>query len=121
MKEITKPIKGQTLFSLNVGNRVSQYSPQKLTRVKVAKVGRKYFTIGEGRSETQFHLTDWRQKSEYSATQRIYETEQSYLDEVEVEKICNRIDKAFEYGRNQKGITLRELRKINQIIIDTEL
>ncbi len=45
MGEMRKPTVGETLYSLNIGN-ATRGKVQKLTPVKVLKVGRKYFTTG---------------------------------------------------------------------------
>ena len=110
-----KPTIGQTLYSLNVGNAAIN-TPQVLTPLKVTNVGRKYFTLGEGWQKTQFHLSDWVEKSDYMPTQQIYETVQSYKDEIEEKEISNRIYKAFEYGRNSGNITLSNLREIDWLL-----
>ena len=110
-----KPTIGQTLYSLNVGD-AARNTPQVLTPLKVTKVGSKYFTLGEGWREAQFHLSSWRENSDYTSDHRIYETEQSYKDEKEEGEISNRIYKAFEYGRNTQEIPLSKLREIDQML-----
>ena len=112
-----KPTIGQTLYSLNVGN-AARNTPQVLTPLKVTKVGSKYFTLGEGWREAQFHLSSWREKSDYTSDHRIYETEQSYKDEKEEREISNRIYKAFEYGRNTQEVPLPALREIERLLRD---
>ena len=93
------PTIGQTLYSLNVGNAARRI-PQTLKPVVVTKVGRKYFTVGEGWRATEYHLHDWREKSDYMANSRLYASEQEYADEKETSEICGRIAKAFEHGKN---------------------
>lgn len=110
-----KPTIGETLYSLNVEN-AARNTPQVLTPLKVTKVGRKYFTLGEGWQEAQFHLSSWKENSDYTPSHRIYETEQSYKDEKEEGEISNRIYKAFEYGRNTQEIPLSKLREIDQML-----
>ena len=112
-----KPTIGQTLYSLNVGN-AARNTPQILTPLKVTKVGRKYFTLRGDWRETQFHLDNWREKSNYMPTQQIYETEQSCKDEIEEKEISNRIYKAFEYGHNTQEVPLPALREIERLLRD---
>ena len=110
-----KPVVGETLWMLNVGN-AARGVPQTLTPSKVTKVGKKYFSVAEGWRETQFHLEDWREKSEYSATCALYESEQAWKDEVESEKLCREIGTAFQYGRNAKELSLPSIRAIHGIL-----
>ena len=116
MTERKKPEVGQTLYSLNIGN-AARRCEQVLTPVKVCKVGRKYFTVGEGRwREVQYYLHDWSEKTDYCANSRLYETEQEYFDEKECSKLSDYIYEHFEYRRNVKNISLESLRKIRDII-----
>lgn len=113
-----KPIVGERLFSLNVGN-AARNAPQVLTPVIVATVGRKYFTTkpeGGNWSETTYHIDEWTQKTDYIADSCLYETEQQYADEKETSAICAEIGCAFIYGENHKNLTLSELRKISEIL-----
>lgn len=118
MKTKRKPIIGEKLFTLNVGN-AARRTPQVLTPVIVAKVGRKYFTThaeGQFKVEREFHLENWREKTDYSPDAVIYESEQEYADEKESREICAAIGKAFEYGRNGKELPLETLRKISALL-----
>jgi len=113
-----KPIIGETLYSLNVGNAVGRGREQKLIPMIVHAVGRKYFTLkppGWNRF-VEFHLHSWRQKTEYSEDHRLYETEQQWLDDKETTTICQTIRNSFEYGHNVKKLPLTDLRTINEII-----
>ena len=110
-----KPVVGETLWMLNVGNAARDV-PQTLTPSKVTKVGKKYFTVGEDWRETQFHLEDWREKSEYSARYALYESEQAWKDEMESTRLCREIGEAFQYGRNAKGLSIPSLRAIHGIL-----
>lgn len=88
---------------------------QKLTPVIVLSVGKKYFTCAPSdmpNCETQFHLDDWRQKTDYCQDQKLYSSEQEWEDEEEKEAICHEIWKAFEYGSNRNGLPLEALRRI---------
>jgi hypothetical protein len=114
-----KPVVGQVLYSLNVGN-MARDRKQKLTRVVVTKVGRKYFTcLEEDRPEhmsTQFYLDGWQEKSDYDACQKLYESKQAYEDEVEVRRISRKILNRFEYSYRGHNIPLTALRTIEGIL-----
>ena len=112
-----KPVVGQKLYSLNVGN-ASRRTVQKLTPVIVKKVGRKYFTCSpEGFDyRTQYHLDDWSEKSDYSAVSRLYESKQAWEDEKEAAMICKRLHCYFDYGRNRKNLSLETVKKVLEII-----
>ena len=119
-----KPILHETLYSLNVGNAARRVE-QVLTEVVVVKVGRKYFTTSPKDSvrawqEEIYHIDTWREKTDYSANSRLYESEQEYRDEQESSMLCNSIGKAFEYRRNSLGVSLDGLRKISEILSDAK-
>lgn len=115
-----KPEVGQILYSLNSGNAARRGTKKGLTKVIVTKVGRKYFTCnkenGTAYTELQYHISNFRQKTEYSADSILYETRQAYSDEQESKSICVIIRDAFEYGSNRKNISLENLRKIYELI-----
>jgi len=114
-----KPEIGQTLYSLNIGN-AARNKDKKLTPVVVKKVGRKYFTCGQDgwpkHCDTQYYISDWREKTNYSTRSKLYENEQNYRDEKEITEICWRLYRAFDYGRNLLNIELADLRKIANLI-----
>ena len=118
-----KPVVGEALYSLNVGNAARSVE-QKLTKVIVTKVGRKYFTcikeeyIGTSFADMgiEYHLDSWWEKTECIASSALYENEQEWVDEVETGKICKKVYEAFEYGKNKKELSLVDLRKIADIL-----
>ena len=113
-----KPKVGDILYSLNIGN-AARNQKQVLKRVEVKKVGRKYFTVGdEGNSwwEQQYHLSNWRMKTEYSADSYLYRTVKEYKDEKEEHKICKNLSDCFEYGKNKLRLSLSDLRRIESIL-----
>ena len=112
-----KPIVGETLYSLNVGD-AARHAKQTLAPKIVKKVGSKYFTVEEGFGATQFNLFDWTEKTEYCTSQRLYESEQEWIDEKESAKLAKRIGKAFEYGHNCCDLPLPVLRDI-VLLVDT--
>lgn len=113
-----KPIIGETLYSLNIGNAAGRGREQKLTPMIVYSVGRKYFTLKhpDWNRFVEFHIDTWRQKTELCEDHQLYETEQQWLDEKEAATICQTIRNSFEYGHNVKKLPLTDLRKINEIL-----
>ena len=110
-----KPEVGETLFSLNIGN-AARNREQVLTPVVVAKVGRKYFTVGEGFKEAKYRLSDWRQVTDYSPDSCLYESEQEWEDETLSRVLAGAIGEAFKYGRNIRALPLESLRQIYSIV-----
>ena len=110
-----KPIVGQTLFSINVGN-ASRNKPATLTPVIVQKVGRKYFTVNHPdyppHMGTEHHLDTWRQHTQYCADAYLYASEQEYKDEKDRERIVKEIRRLFEYGGATNRLSLDQLRQI---------
>lgn len=117
-----KPQIGETLYSLNIGSAAGRGREQKLTPMIVHSVGRKYFTLKhlDWNRFVEFHIDTWRQKTEFCEDHQLYETEQQWLDEKEARSICQTICNSFEYGYNVKKLSLTDLRKINEIIIQYE-
>lgn len=117
-----KPVVGETLYSLNVGN-AARNCPQVLTPMVVKHVGRKYFTCGRpGASDywdVQFHLEDWREKTEYSSNHALYESEQAFEEEKEAGKLFEEIKKTFGCYRRPEHITLDRLKRIMEILQET--
>lgn len=114
-----KPILGETLFELNVGDEARR-RPQTLNPVVVKKVGREYFTCGppseESRwTDTTYYLGSWRQRTNYSETRRLYETEQEWADEKEALKLTEEIRREFS-GYGHCGIKLEDLKAIRAIL-----
>ena len=110
-----KPKVGQVLYSLNVGN-AARNRKQVLTPVTVKKVGRKYFTAGDPDKpwgDTQFHISDWKEKSKYSASHHLFEREQDWLDEKEAGEIVKQIRDAFDWRSPQLPLgVLRQIRDL---------
>ncbi len=110
-----KPEIGQTLFSLNVGN-AARHKKQVLTPVKVTKVGRKYFTVGEDWIETQYHLDDWQEKSEYIAGSVLFASEQEWEDEKDSNILFERLSDYFDHSGRARRLPLPVLKTIDRII-----
>lgn len=117
---MNKPKVGQELYSLNIGNRARNIE-QKLTKVIVVKVGRKYFSCSPNGKEwnaIQYHISDWSENTSYSRDSKLYETEKEYEDEREASTISKLIHESFEYGRNKDKLPLDVLRVISSMISD---
>ena len=88
----TKPVIGQTLYKLNIGNRARRVK-QELTPVVVTKVGRKYFSVckeehlDSPHMHTRFHLETWGQSTNYSADWALYTSEAEWEEERDAEKL----------------------------------
>lgn len=111
---------GMRLFSLAFGRLVKRYDVvPSLTPVTVTKVGRKYFTVSldpKSRFGTEHRVEDWSEKTDYTASTVLYESEQQWADEKESCELCGKISNAFHYGRNNKNLNLEKLRLICGII-----
>ena len=113
-----KPKVGQILYSLNVGN-AARNTEQKLTRVVVTKVGRKYFTCGKKEDayhQVQYYIDGWYEKSDYIADSCLYESPQEWEDEKEESRLCKTISSAFDLRDNRRDVSLPNLRRIADII-----
>lgn len=115
-----KPIAGQIVFSLNIGN-AARNCEQKLTPMLVTRVGTKRFYCvpqeHQGFRETAFFLSDWSHDNKgYSSDHRLYETERAWLDSKEAKEIVEFIRDCFEYGLNKRKLPLASLRAIRDII-----
>lgn len=120
-----KPVVGEIIYSLNVGNAFSRYREQELTPVKVTKVGRKYFSC-QGISESgelsrwlvsgEYHIDTWIERTDYAPTSKLYECKQSWLDEKEHREISQEISKYFNYMNGNSSLSLEQLRKIKSVI-----
>lgn len=118
-----KPVVGQIVYSLNIGN-AARNCKQELTEYVVVKVGTKYFDImkksyyDEARYAARdkhmsisFHLGTWRQNTNYCQDHKLYETSEEYYMEKET-KDC------IEYIQNAdlKSVSLDHLRHIVSLI-----
>lgn len=112
-KIMRRPIVGETLYSLNVGN-AARDSEQVLTPVIVKSIGRKYFTvIGKYGWEIKYYLDTWAEVTEYLADTYLYETEKEWEDEKEATELHHKIKYHFVY---KKRLSLDQLRAINKIM-----
>ena len=111
-----KPYVGQVIYRIKI---VGLFSDDViLTPVIVKSVGRKYFVCGEHDMEysnKQYHLSDWREKSDYSETTKIYFSESEYFQEKEKIRICKKFGNAFENGNNKLSLSLEQLVLMDKI------
>lgn len=116
-----KPQIGQTLYRLPINNRRRGVEPT-LTPVVVKSVGRKYFTVhphDEEWNETEHHIDSGLEVSDYSPGYAIYNTEQEYRDEVDLERLNSKIREAFRYYGPCK-FTLEQLRAVAAILFPSK-
>ena len=118
----TKPKVGDIFYSLNVGN-AARNKKQKLTPVRVVKVGRKYFYCCTNDVEnpyehqlTGYYVDGWKEKTNYTANSRLYASIKDFEDEKEEAEISKFIYKNFNWGRNKSKISLKTLRAIKKIL-----
>jgi hypothetical protein len=100
-----RPVVGQTLYALNVGNN-ARHQAQVLRPVQVISVGRKYFkAIPPEYSKSphmavEYELENWGHRSECSINWRLYATAQEWEDEKEMDRMSEDLRKMFSgYGR----------------------
>ena len=111
-----KPVVGQRLFALNVGNS-ARTAPQVLVPVTVVSVGRKYFTVKRDDLswwECKFYVDSWREVSNYSANYALYATEQEWKDEKESIELWKAIRPTLD--TYTPSIPLDAIRKIKAIL-----
>ena len=105
---------GQILYSLQINN-ITKRKPT-LTPVEVTKIGRKYFTAGKGGLARQYHLSDWREKTDYTRLSKLYVSKQAYFDGKVSNEICKQLGNISQYGQNILNLPVDVLREIKEII-----
>ena len=114
-----RPEVGQTIYSLNVGN-AARNREQVLTPMTVTKVGRKYFTLLHDpqwpRMPVQFYLSNWREHSDYPSSHQLFESERAWLDAKAETEIRHALSGHFRYLDRTDGLTLNQLKRIQEII-----
>ena len=115
-----KPKVGQRLYSLNVGN-AARHTIQQLSPVYVSRVGRKYFyCLPVGKPfyrEVQYYIESWGEKTDYSATSKLYENQEEHADEKEKNELVKFIHHEFDFYIGCP-LSLDVLRKIKQLILE---
>ncbi len=114
-----KPEVGQTIFSLNVGNDAINRE-QKLSKVIVTRVGRKFFYVQEESWSNEringYLLSDWSENTNFSANSKLYADAKEWEDEKEASDIVRKFKDAFQYGSNNLGLSIDKLRAISAIL-----
>jgi hypothetical protein len=109
-----KPVIGEKLFLLKSDRRSIETST-----VTVTSSGPKYFKAHvDGMSEwhtIQFHQGSWREKTQYSNTYTLYETEKEYKDEQEYSNLKSKIYRSFDCW-SKHNFTLEQLRAVDAIL-----
>lgn len=121
MRSKRKPVVGDTLYRLSVGN-AARFDADRLVPVIVTSVGRKYFTCTPEEfkdcphMERQFHLESWREKTDTSAWYELFEDPQEYYDRKEEQSIWDQCRNTFTGWRDRSRLSLFQLRQIKAII-----
>ncbi len=116
-----RPVVGQTLYALNVGNN-AKHQEQRLTPVEVVSVGRKYFkAIPEAYRKSphmaiEYHIDDWRQRTDYTAGYRLLASEQDWTDEKEAHALEHDLWELFR-GSGARRCSLESLRIAHRVLI----
>ena len=120
LKKRYKPEVGQLLYSLNVSNSAGRHKPQTLTPVTVTSVRKKYFTCtpvepSKQWRSTTFEIDTWREKTEYSSDEELYDSAQEWADEFESNRLISEIRGIFNAHDNDK-IPLDVLRSVRSLL-----
>jgi len=110
---MNKPQVGDKLYLVEAGHRGADSG-----ECTVTKVGRLYFEVHSETvyiRETRFKLDDWRQKTEYSVTYRLYQNEQTYRDQIEAHKWADLYRVTFG-SHSRAKFTLDQYRQASKIL-----
>jgi hypothetical protein len=113
-----KPVVGQELFVLNIGN-AARWEAQELRPVSVVEVGKKYFTVetaDQYKFKTRFHIDTWSEKTNRSPCYCLYETAQEWEDQKEANALLSAIRKEYFDIYSRTRLSLQQLRKIAEIV-----
>ncbi|MGI9338348.1 MAG: hypothetical protein ACR2P4_07565 [Gammaproteobacteria bacterium] len=117
MSNRPKPNVGQKLWVVHRG--LGQYR-------EVTSVRRKYFDVQVSTNlhaaPVTFHIDYWHEKTEHSATYRLYESEQEHLDEHECNRWWYKFNQAINYNMRISATVeqWRAAAKILGITLDEE-
>lgn len=117
-----KPQIGQTLYRLPIGNRARRGVEPELTPVVVKSVGRKYFRVhpqDDKWNGTKHHIDSGLEVSDYTVGKTLYQTEQEYQDEVDLERLKSKLREVFQYY-GQCKFTLNQLRAVSAILFPSK-
>ena len=124
MTTCPKPIVGDTLYLVDVGNR-ARSGRGKQRHCTVAKVGRKYFTVeyysGAYLFEVQLRLDTWQENTNYSADYQAYPDMQAWRDEQEQQRWLELFGVTFSHfssaGREFSLQQLRDAAKVLELTL----
>jgi len=69
--------------------------------------------------EREYHIENWRERTEYCAGTRLYASEQEYADEKEMAELWGQLRDVFS-TYNPSGVDLPRLRKIIAIVREVQ-
>lgn len=108
---------GQTVYLEYIGSRHRKTDNDKICVSKVKKVGNKYITTENG---FQFHLEDGREKTEFSATFRLYPSKSAIelkLERDELDSLAQRFFGTYSYiDKKIDKLTQEEVATIKKIL-----
>lgn len=112
-----KPVVGQQLFSLNIGNE-ARFKTQVLTPVVVKRVGRLYFYAGKiggiEHNDVQYRLNDWREHHSYSQCSKLFTSELAWAEHKEAVALKDKLRETFNDWSSHMSIHV--LRSIDNIV-----
>ena len=112
----SKPKVGQTLFRLELGRNKKSSG---LIKVIVAKVGTKFFycKTEDSPATRQYKIDTWYETYTHGTSDSfLYESEQAWEDEKEINSICKLLYDSFEYGNNKPETPLENLSKSKELL-----
>lgn len=114
---LEKPVVGQELYVVDIGNRARGGGHQR--QGKVVKVGNKYFDVEFGdnyKSSVKFHINTRGQKTEYCQDYALYESKQGYEQALIKEKLYRKIAECFSGYNARQDLTLNDVMQIAEIL-----
>lgn len=110
-----KPIVGETLYAVWIGDRRYKHDSREVT---VAKVGRKYFEVSG--MKCQFFIEDWTEKWEFGGSDwQLWESKELYEEYGELVKLNDTFKSLFG-GWGKPKITLDQARRIKEILDESK-
>nr|DAY32335.1 MAG TPA: hypothetical protein [Caudoviricetes sp.] len=112
---------GQILYLVRKGyeSNIHKRELDKISKVEVIKVGRKYVTVSVGGyfetfdSQKDFKIYNGYERVKFG----LYFSEKDYFDELKKEKLLKKIRDSFNYSNKQcEMLSLKDLETINEII-----
>lgn len=115
MMKVTKNDIGKLVYGVPFGN-YERYSKD-IKEFTIKSVKTKYMDLATARGMIETLEKDSGfSKSDCNAGYKIYETMQDIEDLKEIKEISERISQAFSYGMNRKELSLNQLKRLEEII-----